>query len=237
MKKLSFFLMVSISFIVTISGQEFSRVIELKNPRMNGPDVKALQERLLFLGFSTVGEADGYYGPMTESAVVTINRYLGFCEEKDYGSYTERIEIKTVRRQLWNILFSKNYERILRIISVVSSYDHDKLSEYGYMTKPSPADENFVRGSIYSDGNVIKIISKYWQISYFPYVVTYIFFNENILFVFLDVRRLEGIIGTEVHYQDETGTFRLTNGIFEKLNDIHYDYRDILLHADDLWRF
>jgi len=45
-----------------VFGQNFSRVLELNARRMNGPDVEALQKRLLYLGFAGVGEADGYTG-------------------------------------------------------------------------------------------------------------------------------------------------------------------------------
>ena len=47
------------------------------NPRMNGPDVLALQKRLLELQFYELGEADGYYGPMTEAVIKKIQDHRG----------------------------------------------------------------------------------------------------------------------------------------------------------------
>ena len=47
------------AFSSAVYSQDFSRTIELKNPRMNGQDVLRLQNRLLALGFSGIGEADG----------------------------------------------------------------------------------------------------------------------------------------------------------------------------------
>jgi peptidoglycan hydrolase-like protein with peptidoglycan-binding domain len=47
------------------------RNLGLVEPRMNGKDVEALQERLLALGYA-VGEADGIFGPQTERAVIAF---------------------------------------------------------------------------------------------------------------------------------------------------------------------
>lgn len=50
-------------------SNNFTRELKLASPRMNGDDVKNLQERLWELGFTEVGEADGWFGPKTEKAV------------------------------------------------------------------------------------------------------------------------------------------------------------------------
>jgi hypothetical protein len=73
--------------------ENFSRVLELNTKRMNGPDVEALQKRLLYLGFSGVGEADGYYGPKTEEIIKTIQKFAGFDENGK------------VDRTLWDFIF------------------------------------------------------------------------------------------------------------------------------------
>ena len=103
------------------------------------------------------------------------------------------------------------------------------------MTNPSEADENFTRGSIYRDNNNVKMVSVYWQLSYIPHTMQYVFYNENIMFVFLEVRRFEGIYLPEVHYQDETGTYLIEKGNLKKLNDIHYNYMDIILQTNQNW--
>ncbi|KPV50907.1 hypothetical protein SE17_24225, partial [Kouleothrix aurantiaca] len=45
------------------------RTLRLASPPMEGDDVRIVQQRLLALGFSEVGEADGAFGPKTEAAV------------------------------------------------------------------------------------------------------------------------------------------------------------------------
>ncbi len=45
------------------------RDLYLVSPFLNGEDVKAVQQRLLDLGYTQVGEVDGSFGPLTESAV------------------------------------------------------------------------------------------------------------------------------------------------------------------------
>jgi hypothetical protein len=47
----------------------FTRTLRLQEPRIEGDDVRQVQRRLLQLGYGQVGEADGIYGPATESAV------------------------------------------------------------------------------------------------------------------------------------------------------------------------
>jgi hypothetical protein len=47
----------------------FVRTLFLGDVRLSGEDVAAVQQRLLDLGYSDVGEVDGFYGPMTEAAV------------------------------------------------------------------------------------------------------------------------------------------------------------------------
>jgi tetratricopeptide (TPR) repeat protein len=82
----------------------FSRTLKLQAPRMSGSDVLKLQERLLSLGFSGVGEADGYYGPKSEGTIKIVQRFLG---------YQQNGEVDIL---LWNTIFNENKkERLLQI--------------------------------------------------------------------------------------------------------------------------
>ena len=79
----------------TATATNFTRVIELKSPRMNGQDIVALQKQLLSLGYDSVGEADGYYGPATEKVI----KYIQF-----FGGQRHDMDGK-VNQSLWNDIF------------------------------------------------------------------------------------------------------------------------------------
>jgi peptidoglycan hydrolase-like protein with peptidoglycan-binding domain len=100
-----------------VFSQSFTRVLEVRSARMNGPDVSSLQVRLLSLGFSQVGEADGYYGPMTENAVKNIQRFAGFEENGK------------VDRILWDFIFANDEfaRSYLRLINTASQYNKNEL--------------------------------------------------------------------------------------------------------------
>lgn len=88
--------------ITAVFSQSYNRVIELRNPvRMNGQDVLALQNRLLSLKFNGMGNADGYYGPLTEGVIKEIQAFLGF---EPNGK---------VERTLWNYIFDNENTSLL----------------------------------------------------------------------------------------------------------------------------
>jgi Putative peptidoglycan binding domain len=51
-----------------------TRVLKLEEPRLQGDDVRAVQQRLQDLGYSQVGTVDGIFGPQTEAAVSAFQR-------------------------------------------------------------------------------------------------------------------------------------------------------------------
>ncbi len=53
-----------------------NRQLYLAHPYLRGPDVLAVQQRLLDLGFDPYG-LDGIFGPLTQSAVVAFQRSVG----------------------------------------------------------------------------------------------------------------------------------------------------------------
>ena len=110
------------------SSKNLSRIIELTSPRMDGQDVFELQDRLLSLGFDEVGDADGYYGPLTAGAVKTIQTFSGL---EPSGK---------VNRALWNFIFKdKNNLFLQNISSIITAY---RQKESGHETKFPP---NFTR--------------------------------------------------------------------------------------------
>jgi peptidoglycan hydrolase-like protein with peptidoglycan-binding domain/sugar lactone lactonase YvrE len=56
----------------------FERTIEVQSPRMEGDDITKLQERLVSLGYTSIGEIDGVYGPYTAGAIKRIQEKAGF---------------------------------------------------------------------------------------------------------------------------------------------------------------
>jgi len=93
----------------------FNRIIEITSPRMNGDDVLHLQNRLLEMGFSSVGSADSIYGPLTAGVVNNIQVFSGF--EAD-GKVT---------MSLWNFIFNNENNAFLRNVSIVSSFKKEQL--------------------------------------------------------------------------------------------------------------
>lgn len=95
---------------VSVFSQDFTRIIELRNPtRMNGQDILKLQNRLLSLGFHRVGEADGYYGPLTEGVIKNIQASSGL--EPD----------GKVDRLLWEYVFDNKNTLFFNIINGTTS--------------------------------------------------------------------------------------------------------------------
>ena len=81
------------------SGPAFSRTLQLATPRLNGPDVRAAQNRLIALtlggqGGSKGGQGDGWYGPNTAKTV------------RDFQSANQLKVTGVIDRATWNALFS-----------------------------------------------------------------------------------------------------------------------------------
>lgn len=86
--------------------------LAVKKPPMNGPEVLALQRRLLELQFYEIGEADGYYGPMTEAVIKKI-------QDKRNLPVTG-----TVDKELWDFIFD-DYKTLF--LSDIQAYNRDNL--------------------------------------------------------------------------------------------------------------
>jgi len=65
-----------------------SRNLKLENPMMTGNDVKMLQNRLLDLGYNSVGTVDGKFGPKTDTAVRAFQGDNGLAEDGIVGKKT-----------------------------------------------------------------------------------------------------------------------------------------------------
>jgi peptidoglycan hydrolase-like protein with peptidoglycan-binding domain len=70
----------------TSAGDE--RILALQEPRLQGDDVRAVQQRLLDLGYWQVGAIDGVFGPQTEVAVRTFQEENGLQVDGVVGPQT-----------------------------------------------------------------------------------------------------------------------------------------------------
>jgi peptidoglycan hydrolase-like protein with peptidoglycan-binding domain len=65
-----------------------ARVLMLQEPALHGEDVRAVQQRLLELGYSQVGTVDGIFGPQTAAAVSAFQRTNGLDVDGVVGPQT-----------------------------------------------------------------------------------------------------------------------------------------------------
>lgn len=97
-------------------GQTYSRDLYLAENRLNGPDVLLLQKKLSSLGFTAVGQPDGWFGPDTQTAVKQLQGWLGFPAD---GKVTPAV---------WNALFSPRVEaRYFRLVKEANAVRTNKL--------------------------------------------------------------------------------------------------------------
>ncbi len=65
-----------------------TRTLTLQDPPLAGEDVRAVQQRLLDLGYRLVGDTDGLYGPQTEAAVQIFQALNGLEVDGVLGPQT-----------------------------------------------------------------------------------------------------------------------------------------------------
>ena len=107
----------------------FSRAIELKNPPMSGQDVLYLQNRLLGLGYSKIGDADGYYGQKTGDAIKFINWVLGF---RTSNPIIDTVDLNyKIDKTLWDLIFDNKNNKLLAGLSLLKNlYEQDENNLY-----------------------------------------------------------------------------------------------------------
>jgi peptidoglycan hydrolase-like protein with peptidoglycan-binding domain len=74
---------------VTSAEPGAPRLLMLERPFMEGPDVRALQERLVELGFEMI--PDGKFGPMTDSAITLFQQQNNLEPDGIVGSDTREV--------------------------------------------------------------------------------------------------------------------------------------------------
>lgn len=71
-----------------IPAPAFERTLKLTSPAMRGEDIRLMQERLLALGYSEVGTADGVFGKMTDAVVKKYQASAGLTADGIVGPKT-----------------------------------------------------------------------------------------------------------------------------------------------------
>jgi peptidoglycan hydrolase-like protein with peptidoglycan-binding domain len=99
MKKTLLLMLVAVcGLAVAQGGVKFSRNLFLKTPAMQGADVKAAQQRLLYYNCKELGKADGIFGKKTDGAV----RY--------FQLRNKLVQDGVIGQKTWAKLFSEGAE-------------------------------------------------------------------------------------------------------------------------------
>jgi len=180
--------------------------LAMKNPRMNGPQVLALQRRLLELQFYELGEADGYYGPMTETVIKKIQNYRSLPATG------------IVDKELWDFIFD-DYKTLF--LSDIQAYNRDNLGRsenlgVGIYGGGDYEDNIFVYYTV-KDKKIKIIESLNGQLMYSIRMTCY-FINENDCRIEFSLSGFDQFM-KENGYEEENGNiYYVINGIL---------YRDI----------
>lgn len=216
------FLITIFTILSAISfSQSYSRKLQLQTKRMNGKDVLELQQKLLNLGFSETGEADGWFGEKTEKALKNYQKLYGFEQN---GIFDGKIFDCMYNSGKINAHFDSAVKK-------VNSIDETKLStkeidyrghstEGGSLTalfyKKHPV---FCRANIY--GETGQIECRIYEISDTEeiFIKEQTFYNGNF--------GIKGIRGTEttIFYIDNGVEYKITDG---ELKKDYIEDRDLL---------
>ena len=183
--------------------------LALKKPPMNGPEVLALQRRLLELQFYEIGEADGYYGAMTEGVIKKIQDKRGLPVTG------------IVDKEFWDFIFDDHATFIFLSVSGVQTYNRDNLRRSenlgaGVYGSGDYEDTAFVYYTV--KDKEIKIIESLDGKLMYSIRMTCYFINEN------DCRIEFSFSGVD-YFMEENGFEEENGNIYYIINGILY--RDI----------
>jgi len=124
-------------------AQTYKTPLRLATPRISGPEVLAVQTRLIELGFSKVGSADGWFGPLTKEGVSSFQWFLGFNQTGEVDS------------RVWDTLFSgsmgqSDIDSAIREANTILGLSHTKKSHdiMERSTEGGMVDQYFSNGKI-----------------------------------------------------------------------------------------
>ena len=219
-----------------ITDHDFFRTIELESDRMFGSDIIKLQTQLKNYGFDEIGEIDGYYGPLSEKVIKTIQYFSGFEQ-------TGKVD-----RPLWDFIFNNSNKSILENINLISKYNVDNFinkqeRRMGYSTEGGNIEEYYLKDELkmiklhfmgetfqveyyfyYIDTNNYFIVEKYHR---YPFPIYYLRLDRNILDAFeleryadeLEVIANDGfwaktVIEYNTYLKNNENLYQLINGNF-----------------------
>ncbi len=214
MKKV--FLLIVISFLTACAfAQTFTRTLYLTDKgkqRMNGNDVKQLQQKLWDLGFTDVGEADGWFGPATESALKSFQALMGLEVDGVMGRQSFRCLYDTSDPML------NQYRQKIKEVN--------QIRNQKYLERVSC--EDFCA---YFSGSTMKYVE--WEYaSEHAYCLFHLYLlsgNSRIFFGDLcygmqnDGWGIDGVVDSEVAYKVNNKWYKVENGKFTPTDGENYD--------------
>jgi len=196
MKKVPAVIVLFLLTAAASNAQNFSRVIQMQSKRMNGPDVIRVQQRLLALGFKKTGAADGWYGPLTEASVKTVQQYMGFSRD---GKVT---------RAFWNVLFDPKQDGLLRNIGIISNYVPGAFVVTAKRDGSNSDFDEFTASSLNNEVKTVLFRHVNEGLVIFRFNLTYL---ADAVFMIQDV--YYGDYRTRVYVKTSEGFFEINNGV------------------------
>ncbi|MDR2313406.1 MAG: peptidoglycan-binding protein [Spirochaetaceae bacterium] len=188
-----FFLLVAAQGLFS---QNFSRVLEIKSRRMNGQDVRRVQSRLLSLGFKKLGEADGWYGPLTAGTIKTLQGFLGFPRDG-------RVTV-----DFWNVIFDSKQEALLKNISAIDNYNQNLFKLTDKRTGTDADFDNILSSTLNGEVKIVLFQHINEGLPVFRFKVYYL---ADVIFIIQDV--YYGDYRARSFMKNAYGFFELKNGV------------------------
>ncbi|WP_191017439.1 peptidoglycan-binding domain-containing protein [Treponema zioleckii] len=222
MRKISIIAITLLVLNSLLFAQNYTRKLSLQKQRMNGNDVVELQKKLISLGFTEIGEADGWFGPKTETGVKKYQHLYGFEENGVFDG------------TVFDCLYNKNPLK-LKYDSAVKKINSIKFKKLTAKTKDYSG-HSTEGGNLtaYIDGRVpiyyqADFYGESGQVHYFLYALSEkeeIFIQEYHYYTQM-YSPDTATITTAIYYLTENKTYKIENGNFMKTS-LNNDYDSLI---------
>ena len=161
------------SFCLFAQSKSKNRILSVTSPRMHGDDVVYIQEKLIEMGFTEIGDIDGYYGPKTETAVKEFQGIIGL-EPSGIVTHKE-----------YDFFKNKNAEIIIQGINVWknTNYDYSEPEE-SYQMAGYPCGDIFIK----ADNTKYPSCCLLFARDFYSETFTLIKINKSTYFILNEVR-------------------------------------------------